>query len=230
MPASLIIQTSFLGDAVLTTPLVAELAARGPVTLVVTKAAAPLFANHPGVSRLVVYDKRGADAGVSGFTRMTRELRAPDTDAVAYLAQGSHRSGALSRAAGYKERVGFATSAGRLWYTNIVDVTPGMHHAERLWRLAGSDLTPSTTHLRPRLFPSVADEALVDALLRENDATGEPLIALAPGSVWTTKQWPYYAQLARDVAALGRIVIVGGPADAALAREISSEIMGGAID
>ena len=109
MPASLVIQTSFLGDAVLTTPLVAELASRGPVTLVETKAAAPLFANHPGVSRLVIYDKRGADAGVSGFTRLVRELRSPGADVVAYMAQGSHRSGALVRAAGYRERVGFAT-------------------------------------------------------------------------------------------------------------------------
>ena len=47
--ASLVIQTSFLGDTVLTTPLVAELGARGPVDVVVTPASAGLLANNPHI-------------------------------------------------------------------------------------------------------------------------------------------------------------------------------------
>ncbi|MGH7656528.1 MAG: glycosyltransferase family 9 protein, partial [Gemmatimonadaceae bacterium] len=63
---SLIIQTSFLGDVVLTTPLLAELARTAPVDIVVTPAAAPLLANHPAVRDVIVFDKRGADAGGMG--------------------------------------------------------------------------------------------------------------------------------------------------------------------
>src|SRR5690348_14912410 len=110
MTASLIIQTSFLGDMVLTTPLIAYLAERGPVDVVSTPAAAALLANHPGVRERIVYDKRGGDSGVGGFVRMASRLRAKKYDA-AYLAQGSARSGALVRAAGIGDRVGFATSA-----------------------------------------------------------------------------------------------------------------------
>ena len=41
-------------------------------------------------------------------------------------------------------------------------------------------------------------------------------MALAPGSVWGTKRWPYYAELA---AGLDRpVVIVGGAEDAASGR------------
>src|SRR6185503_232632 len=74
--SSLVIQTSFLGDTVLTTPLIAELARRGPVDVVTTPASASLLANHPGIRAVVPYDKRKSDRGLLGFFRMARRLRA----------------------------------------------------------------------------------------------------------------------------------------------------------
>jgi heptosyltransferase-2 len=41
---------------------------------------------------------------------------------------------------------------------------------------------------------------------------------MAPGSVWETKRWPYYSELASRVD--GAVVIVGGPEDVPLARAI----------
>ena len=55
-------------------------------------------------------------------------------------------------------------------------------------------------------------------------APGETLIALAPGSVWATKRWPYYPELARLLADGRRIVIVGGADDAELARAIVAAV------
>src|SRR5579862_1635331 len=119
--SSLVIQTSFLGDVVLTTPLLAELATRGAVDIVVTPAAAPLLANHPAVRDVIVFDKRASDSGFGGLWRFARSLRSrtngePRGAAVAYLAQGSLRSAALARLAGIRERIGFSTSAGRMLY------------------------------------------------------------------------------------------------------------------
>ncbi|HOX20136.1 MAG TPA: hypothetical protein PLI70_04330, partial [Gemmatimonadales bacterium] len=63
----LVIQTAFLGDVVLTTPLLARLAARfGPVDVVTTPAAAELIETHPAVHQVIRYDKRGADRGIGG--------------------------------------------------------------------------------------------------------------------------------------------------------------------
>ena len=61
-------------------------------------------------------------------------------------------------------------------------------------------------------------------------ARGEPLIALAPGSVWATKRWPQYARLAHELRQAGRIVVVGASADHVLAEEIMSATEGRAID
>ncbi|HEY7860636.1 MAG TPA: glycosyltransferase family 9 protein, partial [Gemmatimonadaceae bacterium] len=131
---SLVVQTSFLGDMVLTTPLLALLAARGPVDVVATPANAGLLANHPAVRRIIIFDKRGVDRGLAGVWRMARRVRAGAYDA-AFMAQSSLRSGALVRAAGIPARVGFAGAAGRVFYTKRVQVAPGMHHTERLLAL-----------------------------------------------------------------------------------------------
>ena len=49
---TLVVQTAFLGDVVLTTPLLTALADKyGPVDVVVTPAAASLLESHPAVRR-----------------------------------------------------------------------------------------------------------------------------------------------------------------------------------
>lgn len=225
--SSLVIQTSFLGDVVLTTPLLAELALRGPVDIVVTPAAAPLLANHPAVRDVIVFDKRGADGGLFGLWRFARRLRTradgtPRAITAAYLAQGSLRSAALVVFAGIRERVGFDTSTGRLFYTRRSHYVREIHHAERLWRLAaGDDAVAVPGTVWPTLFPGESDRATVDALLKDVPRDGASYLALAPGSVWATKRWPYYPALAARLAPLYRLIIIGGPDDAALAEQIA---------
>ncbi len=228
--ASLVIQTSFLGDMVLTTPLLAYLADAGPVDVVCTPAAAALLANHPAVREIIRYDKRGTDRGTSGFIQLASTLRARRYRA-AYLAQGSPRSGALALAAGIRKRIGFATSAGRLFYTTRIPPVENIHHAARLLSLGTSDpladVPPEV--LRPRLYPGHAEHVAVNRVLGDSLSDG-PLIALAPGSVWATKRWPFYADLARELATRGRVVVVGTEADRPLAAEIVAATNGTAID
>jgi heptosyltransferase-2 len=217
--ASLVIQTSFLGDMVLTTPLIAELARRGPVDVVATPASAPLLANNPDVREVIVYDKRGADAGVRGFWRIARALKR--RAATAYLGQGSMRSAALALAARIPRRVGFDTSAGRVLYTERVPNRDGVHHAKRLWLLAGVPGEPARETLRPRLFPGTIERQAVDDLLAPFGDAGIPFVALAPGSVWATKRWPFYAALAQQISSVARLVVIGSKDDTVLARAIA---------
>ncbi len=219
--SSLVIQTSFLGDTVLTTPLIARLAETGAVDVLVTPASAGLLAHDPAIRETIVYDKRGRDRSVAGFTRLAGALRAKRYDAV-YLAQGSARSGALALASRSPRRVGFATSAGRAFYTTRVQAPAGMHHAERIFTLggAGGGRPYSRDDLRPRLYPGAAEREAVDGLLQLAGHDGSPLIAFAPGSVWGTKRWPHYPALARLLRGRARIVIVGARDDAPLADAI----------
>ena len=225
MPSSLVIQTSFLGDTILTTPLLMQLARRGAVDVVVTPASATLLANHPAVRRILVYDKRGADRGLGGFLDLGRQLRAEHYD-VAFLAQGSLRSGALALLSRAPSRVGFDTSAGRWFYTKRVAYRDDLHHAARLLRLARPNGRPATLdELKPSLFPGDAERSAVDARLAAAGVrSGELIVALAPGSVWGTKRWPYYPELGAMLAPRARVVVVGGPEDADLAKAIVSAV------
>lgn len=216
---SLVVQTSFIGDVVLTTPLITRLARDGEVDVITTPPGATLLASHPAVSRLFVYDKRGADRGASGFIRLARHARGSRR---AFLCQGSSRSGALAIAAGCSERIGFSTSDGRWTYTSRVKYRRDWHHARRLLSLGDMALAESAGDatsivIRPTLFPSSADVTAVDQLLAQRSRTA---IALAPGSAWQTKRWPGYAALAALIARDNDIAVIGGPDDARAAAEI----------
>ena len=212
--ATLVIQTAFLGDAVLTTPLLTALSDRyGPADVVVTPGAAGLLEGHPAIRRVIPYEKRGRDAGPAGLWRLGAELRARRY-ARAYLPHRSWRSAALALLARVPERTGFADSPAAITYTTRVTRIPTGHEVERLLALAGrrtGSVPPVSLALRAE------DEAAARRWLEER---GIPpgFTAIAPGSIWGTKRWPYYPALA---AALdGPLVVVGGSDDAALAAEV----------
>jgi heptosyltransferase-2 len=233
---SLVVQTSFLGDVVLTTPLIAELAKRSDVDVITTLPGAQVLANNPAIRNILVYEKRDGDKGVSGFFRMVARVRDASANAgartsrydAAYMAQGSLRSAALAVAAGVKERIGFDTSAGRAFYTKKVRYTPEKHHAERLWWLSMGECAdpPVAEQLRPRLYPGTEERSVVDKLLSGHRFT-EPFIALAPGSAWGTKRWPFYPELAALLHDRFPLVVVGGNSDIASAETIVSQLLPG---
>jgi len=215
---------------VLTTPLFAYLARWGSVDIVCTPAAAALVANNPSIREVIPYDKRGTERGARGFAKLAARLRDKRYDA-AYMAQGSIRSGALATMAGIADRVGFATSAGKLFYTTRIAPIDNMHHAARLLSLGTREPLREVgrTELQPHLYPGDRERRAVDELLnKRRDA--RPLIALAPGSVWATKRWPFYADLARELSTEATIVVVGAEADRSLAVEIVAATNGRAID
>ncbi|HEX6814274.1 MAG TPA: glycosyltransferase family 9 protein [Gemmatimonadaceae bacterium] len=238
MTTSLVIQTSFLGDTVLTTPLLAELARHGPVDVVTTCASAPLLAHDPNVRRVIAFDKSGADRGVAGLARTAVRIRAwwrergdDPRRTHAYLAQGSLRSAALAVLARVPARTGFDDAAGRMLYTERIPRRTDEHHAARLLSLGGgrpASLSEAAS-IAPHLYPGNDDRRAVDALLAQHPSD-RSIVALAPGSIWGTKRWPYYRDLTERLASRFRIAIVGGQEDSELARAIADVAGADTID
>jgi heptosyltransferase II len=223
-PTVLIIQTAFLGDVVLTTPLITLLAERyGPVDVLTTPAAASLLDNHPAVADVIPYDKHGADRGWKAFRRLGIELRAQQYDRI-YVPHRSLRSAVLARWSGARERIGFADSVGAMMYTSRIPRPEEGHEVERILALAGVEPGAAIPPVSLGLAPT--DLAAADAWLARH-GVGSDFVALAPGSVWATKRWPYYAELA---AGLDRTsVVVGGADDAELGRAIVDAAGGRAV-
>ena len=158
MTRVLVVQTAFLGDVVLTTGLLNELAERsGPVDLVTTPAAHELVATHPAVHHAWIYDKRGADRGVAGLFRLAGALRRKRYQS-AYLPHRSLRTAMLARLAGIPERIGFAGGPGSWSYTRRIERPGSGHEAERILALAaGSDSSPAAMWTLGR--PAATDSA-----------------------------------------------------------------------
>lgn len=216
---ALVVQTAFLGDVVLTTPLLTVLAERhGPVDVVTTPAAAPLLETHPAVRQVLVYDKRKADRGLAGLRRLAHRLRA-ERYAVAYLPHRSLRSAALARLARIPRRVGY-TDGWRSLYTEARPRPRDGHEIDRLLALVGA-MPPRGA--RPTLHLAANDVARAEAAIG-SAAVAPPFAALAPGSIWGSKRWPHFTALARRLAQHVDVVLVGGPDDAALAEAIVAAV------
>ena len=229
--SSLVLQTSFLGDIVLTTPLIAELANRGPVDVITTPAGSTILRNNPSIRNIIVYDRRREDRGMRGFARTVARIRRTGLAGgfydTAYMAQGSIRSALLVAATGVKQRIGFNTSEGHRLYTDRIEYRADRHHAERLWWLSVSECAdpPSQWQITPHVYPSADDVREAQTLLREKLLDySRPVVALAPGSAWGTKRWPFYPELAVKIAERCNVVVVGGEGDVELGNVIVAQL------
>ncbi|HET7784695.1 MAG TPA: glycosyltransferase family 9 protein [Myxococcales bacterium] len=224
---ALVIQTAFLGDTVFTSALVGALRGRWPaaeIDLCVAPRAQDIARAIPGVSQVHVFDKRGADRGLGGLRRVAARL-ATRQYPLAVLPHRSLRTALLAWLAGIPERVGFAGGAGSLLYTSRV---PTPHDAfllqeADLARALGAE--PAPMQLAPRReWLAAAESAL-------GEGAHERLAAVCLGSEWATKIWPtpHVSELVHRLGESGfRPVLLGGPRERALAKEIGAA--GGCID
>jgi len=229
-------QTSFLGDVVLTTPLVAALRAvlrPARLSVVVRPEAVPLLAHDPCIDEVIVDDKRGEDRGLGGALRMARKLRGRHID-VAVAPHRSLRTALVLAAANIGLRVGFRESRGALLYHVRVPRDRSRHDVERnLGLLSAFGVRPGGYLRPPYLAPGrVADDEAARLLRGLGLDDGRPLYAICPGSVWHTKRWSAegFGTVARALGATERaaVVLLGGPADAAVGERVERHAGGAA--
>ncbi len=231
----LVIQTAFLGDVILTLPLVQRLKKEFPassVDVLVVPASAGLLRGHPDIRSVIEFDKRGGESGPRGLLRVARRLRETGYDC-AVVPHRSIRSALLALLARIPVRIGFHKSAGRFLWSSRVRYDPGTHEILRnLALLAPLGISASGME-PPRLYPSATEKSIVDELLRGLGTPGSRrLVSMAPGTVWNTKRWPEegYAGVAGELVRAGRgVVLVGGPADTALCARIRAAAGGAGI-
>lgn len=228
----LVVQTAFLGDVILTLPMVQVLKRYAPTAMIdvlVTPRAAGLLVGHPDINRVIEYDKRGNDAGIPGFIRKSRQIRSEMYD-TALVPHRSLRSAALAASARIPRRIGMATSSGKWLFTETVPYDSNTHEIERNLSLLRA-LCPIPTHRElPGLYPSDQDHATVQEVLRHRGISGTSgMIGLAPGTVWNTKRWPQskFEAVARRLVESGyTVVLFGGPEDAELCSAVQNAFKG----
>ena len=222
----LVVQTAFLGDVILTLPLVRQLTksySSAGIDVVVVPRAAGLLAAHPDIRSVIVFDKRGEDRGIRGLYRLAKSLRSAGYD-LAFIPHRSLRSAVLAWLASVPRRIGFDRSAGSFLFTKKVRYNDALHEVDRnLSLLTGVSIEPLRKEM-PRLFPSDQDRSVVDEIIASRGIKpDDAIIAIAPGSVWNTKRWlkEGFRELAHRLSAdRCYVAVIGGEQDRALCDEI----------
>lgn len=225
----LVLQTSFLGDSLLTLPLMRRLKESLPgarLSVLTLPKNAEVFRGSPWVDEILLDDKRGAHRGLRGLWRISRAIKNQAFD-LAVIPHRSLRSALVAWLAGIPRRVGFSASAGRFLLTDVVPFSWLAHDLERNLALArplGGESRPSAGEAR-YVVPAPPSEALARRLAEAGIAKGERLAGVHPGAAWATKRWlpERYAELCRRLKADGLTpVLVGGPDDAELGASIAA--------
>lgn len=222
-----VFNTAFLGDAVLTLPLVQSLRLRYPEAVIdfyVRGGLRGLFAPHPAVSTVYDYDKRGANRGLSGFARLAREIASRRYD-LWISAHASPRSGALALASGAPLRIGYTKPLlNRIVYTHCVDRGFGRRdEIERLLALL-EPLGQGPVSVWPEL--ALSEEAKQAAAVFFSRLR-RPVLGLHPGSVWGTKRWPVgaFADMGRRALDSGaEVALFAGPGEEEVAASVREQI------
>jgi len=236
MKRALVIQTAYLGDVVLTTPLLREVRRAHPehrVTVLTTPLGAEVLAGSPFADEIRVYDKRAGLYGLRGLARAIRALRADGDYDLGIAAHRSYRSGFLIGLGGVRTRIGFAGASGAWAYSARVPWDGTVHAVDRYLALAGpAGGDPAGADRTP--FLAVGEDDRRNARARR-DAAGvpgnRPLACLAPGSQWAGKRW-----LPESFAAVGRrlredgfaVAVVGAAAERDLCETVREGVGGDA--
>jgi heptosyltransferase-2 len=221
----LITQLGFLGDVILSTPVIAALGRRYPeaeIDFLTTKAASPLVRYHPRLTQVHAYDRRGADRGVAGFVRLLRELKARGYSKVFSLHR-SARTTLLHYLAEIPERYGFSEARFAFLYTGTVARNRAEHDVLRNLSLLKAVGVPTEGFPLCIEMPAEVEEAA-------RRLVGEAsYIAIAPGSVWRTKRWTVegFSAVSRELIRQGhRVVLLGAGEDEAAGRVIERRAPG----
>ncbi|MFI5362274.1 MAG: lipopolysaccharide heptosyltransferase II [Elusimicrobiota bacterium] len=226
----LVLQTSFLGDSLLTLPLLRRLKDGLPgarLSVLTLPKNADVFRNNAWVDDVILDDKRGGHSGLAGIWRISAELKRGNFD-LAVIPHRSFRSALVARLAGIPRRVGFASSSGRFLLTDAVPFTWLTHDLERNLALAkplGAESKASRGEAR-YIVPAPPSAALNARLAAAGIAPGARLAGVHPGAAWATKRWlpERFAELCRRLKADGLTpVLIGGPGDAALGSRIAAD-------
>ena len=214
----LIIQTAFIGDVVLSSPLIESLKASYPsseIHFLVKKGNEALLQDHPHLARVHVLDKKKK---ISSIVHLIRAFRNERFDFII----NTHRflsSGLITIFSKGQNTVGFDKNPLSVFYSiripHVISEQGEQHEVDRNSKLIESLVTHQVR--RPRLYP------------REIDYEKVPdysYICIAPCSIWFTKQWPLekWVDLVNGMPSSIVIHLIGGPADVSTCEEIKSKV------
>lgn len=221
MTRFLILQSSFLGDVVLSTAIVEKIHQYFPdahIDFFVRKGNESLLANNPHLRNLLVWDKKNRK--LRNLLKLARQVRKEHYDVLINVHRGM-TTGFVSFYSGAKSIRGFKKNPFSRFYNESfphVFSKPKdahyIHEVERNQQLI-ADITDGNS-AKPAIYPSEKDFETV------KEYTSMPYICMAPSSVWATKRFPEerWVELIHALPQNYSIFLLGAKEDIAMADRI----------
>jgi len=223
----LVYQTAFLGDLILTIPLINAIhkVFNNPEIVVVVRGGlGDLMREQDGVKEVIEYYKNGRDGGFIPFVNLIKRIREENFDIV-FAPHRSFRTTMIMLFSGVPERVGFKESALSFVYTKRVSRTDASHEIEKnllLLRVMNNSFGMDHDILKLKIRDDIYEK--VEKKLSEYGVTPhDPVVTVAPGSQWGTKRWlpEGFAEVISRLHKEGvKVVLVGSEGDREIARNI----------
>lgn len=220
MDKVLVIQTAFIGDAILGTALLERLHQDHPnakIDYLVRDGNQSLFNDHPFLNEVLVWNKQ--DSKYLELWQMLREVRSRKYDAI-FNIQRYTASGFLTGFSTARIKVGYKNNPLSFLFSKSVEHRFGngfekVHEVDRVLDLVGCN----STRTNPVLYPSENDFLLV------KEFQSEPYVTVAPASVWFTKQLPAekWMELIDRIPESINVYLIGAKSDSALSDEIAEK-------
>ena len=224
----LVVDLAFIGDVILATPTMHALKSLCPnaaLTMLTIPLTAEIAAMNPYVDEVLVYDKRGRDAGLLGMWRMARRL-APMGFDLAVSMNFALRGAVVAWMAGIPNRLGYDAQHAGLFLTMVSSHKregikhETLNHLEVLKPLGvdGRNVDASLTMAPP--------ESAEKSLKAKRDAChipAEGYLVLCPIGSYVRKNLPLAtaAHIVRHFNQRQPIFLIGGQGEDAQLKEIA---------
>ncbi len=224
----LVIQTAFIGDAILTLPMIQVLKKIFPeseVHVLCIPSTEEIFKASPYVNEVKVLDKKNKHKSIFSLFRFSRNLKKEKYSRL-YSPHRSFRTALLVMLLGIRETSGFSNSSLMHVYKNLIEYKTEHHEVQRNLDLIGYNYSDNGWRILPEINISSETKNKIKDYLRLKNIN-DKYICIAPGSVWNTKVYPieYYEEVIKFVAAKTnyKILLIGGEKDEPLSSDIASE-------
>jgi heptosyltransferase-2 len=210
--------TNWVGDALMTTPVVKAIRHNFPearISMLVVPWVTDLFTHNPYIDEVIPYFREGRHKGIQGKIVLLKELKGRKFD-LSILLQNAFEAALLAWGARIPRRAGYNTDKRGLLLTHAVAMRPEykkVHQTQYYLAMArGLGLEAPDTDM----FLHVPDEYIthIHSRVKEYGYEGRPLIVLAPGATYgSAKMWPgeRFSLLAKELVRFFgvRLVILG---------------------
>lgn len=233
MDKILVIQTAFIGDAILTLPMIQklkELNHNCQIHVLGIPSTKEIFSASECIDKVIVIDKRNKHRSIAGLLRFIKEIKANNYSRI-YSPHRSLRTSFIVLKLGVKETYGFSNSSLKHVYKHIVKYIPEHHEVQRNMDLIGFSAGNDGWKILPRINRDTGIEQKINSYISENVLT-QKFAAVAPGSVWKTKVYPteYFAEIITALHSKGYFtLIIGSESDRELCEGLSKGLHGKAI-